>query len=421
MLNDGAVTGKSLPMLAYRLVRFLISQVLNGRNIFMFIFNFFRNFSPVFLWLMIFKNASIIPNEIRPDIHVRLAKHLDSFMFDMNRLSAWISLILILCISYLLWFNYYKIDNNLIFPTNLLNLKNQLFDLENDIELDSLSGGENNQNIQREREREREHGHGHGVNIDDKINLPKSCISYTVPLLLALSWIILNFDHLLINHQTTPLDLIAWTSYVLFHFFAPLFTAIYLYVFQTPGALKYFSFCLGTQNIAGVLTHLLFPNAPPWFIHLYGEDASADYDMPGYAAGLARVDVALGTHLNSKGFHKSPIVFGALPSLHSAMAVQSFLFISWYTNWYFPKIGMFMFVILQWWATMYLDHHWRLDLIIGLLYAVLSFGLFKKQLLKYEKNFVNGRLKGDFKTGSTLGMRIFKYHSTIQRFFDPYN
>jgi len=116
---------------------------------------------------------------------------------------------------------------------------------------------------------------------------------------------------------------------VLVHLLEPIFVAIYLYVFKAPGTLKCFSLALGLQNISGVLTHLLVPMAPPWFIHLYGlyDTTELNYDTPGYAAGLTRVNFSAGTHLASAGFHKSPIVFGAVPSLHSAMAFQSFLFV----------------------------------------------------------------------------------------------
>ena len=183
--------------------------------------------------------------------------------------------------------------------------------------------------------------------------------------------------------------------------------------------LKSYGWALGCQNICGVLTHLLFPCAPPWFIHLYGEDAYADYEMPGYAAGLTRVDVALGTHLNSKGFHASPIVFGAVPSLHSAMAVLTFLFVSYYARWTVVKILSFLFVVLQWWATIYLDHHWRLDLFVGMCYALIWFSImYKLRLRKVNESYLKLRLQYNFARGSTMGMRVFR-NTKLQSFFDP--
>lgn len=55
---------------------------LNQRNILQLILNFCINFSPVFIWLLIFKNAGLIPHEIRPKIHVKLAYHLDQYIFE---------------------------------------------------------------------------------------------------------------------------------------------------------------------------------------------------------------------------------------------------------------------------------------------------------------------------------------------------
>lgn len=183
--------------------------------------------------------------------------------------------------------------------------------------------------------------------------------------------------------------------------------------------MKLFSIALGCQNILGVITHLLFPNAAPWFIHLNGVNSSADYDMPAYAAGLTRVDVALGTHMNSAGFHASPIVFGALPSLHSAMASQVCFFICYYSSWPALKIIGILFVIVQWWATIYLDHHWRVDLLIGMLYAILFYTIMMRFGFKrVNERFVKARLRRDWPRGSTMGMRVFR-GTFLEWFFDP--
>lgn len=245
---------------------------------------------------------------------------------------------------------------------------------------------------------------------------------HLAPLILcASSWFMLNLVYEF-KEPINPLkDILAWASYVLGHFFVPLFTAIWLYVFHAPGALKLFSFGLGMQNIAGVLTHLVFPNAPPWFISLKGENAEANYDLPGYAAGLTRVDLHMGTHLHSEGFHASPIVFGAIPSLHSAMAVMVFFFVSHFSRWVILKIAALSFVMLQWWATIYLDHHWRLDLLIGMFYSIISFTILKlwsKGLSMIDEDFIKARRRFDFKNSSTMGMRVFK-DTKLQGFFDP--
>ena len=82
----------------------------------------------------------------------------------------------------------------------------------------------------------------------------------------------------------------------------------------------------------------------------------------------------------------------------------------------------FIYVIIQWWATIYLDHHWRLDLLIGLIYSIIWFTLIYKFFIKYQqKKFIMARLNYQFNNdGSTMGMRVFK-NTKIQWFFDPFS
>ncbi|ODV97687.1 hypothetical protein PACTADRAFT_47557 [Pachysolen tannophilus NRRL Y-2460] len=455
-----------------------------------------------------FKNAGIVPNDIRPPIHVRLIMNLDDFLYNFASLHGWLTCILSIVSGYFIYDFWYTIGktntgSKLVTSNNVddtdsgsLDSGSLEFDeedhrLENFVEFDlssSSSSTNNNEDFQKRLDDAQMYsGSGNsnertiinpasnvttagsavsGASIPDSgagiptagstsgrnahsespydefdydddlfkhtlINsrstvhkdyayLPLGCLYYEPPLLFALSWLVLNFDYLLRFPQTTFKDLLAWTSYVLGHILAPIFTSIWLYLFHTPGAVKWFGLTMGLQNIAAVITHMVFPNAPPWFIQLYGEDASANYDMLGYAAGLTRVDIALDTHLNSDGFHKSPVVFGAFPSTHSAMAVLVCYFLSYYSRWHIVKVLGIGYVVLQWWATIYLDHHWRFDLFAGMVYALIVFTLFKSRLIIAEKVFVNARLSNDFKNGSTAGMRIFK-NTRLQRWFDPYS
>ncbi|ODQ60678.1 hypothetical protein WICANDRAFT_51305 [Wickerhamomyces anomalus NRRL Y-366-8] len=369
----------NIPVFFVKFIIKIIKSGLNQRNIFQLALNFFINFSPVAIWLTIFKNAGLIPNEIRPKIYVDLIYNLDLEIFDIDFINVLIWSIISLSFTYLC----------------------SEFDLS-DSSSSSSSGS-----------------------ISSSLSISSKAITrthslYITPILFFSIWPILNIASHFASNITTTKDLIAWFFYVLGHITFPILTAIYLYVFQPQGALKFFSIALGMQNIAGVLTHLLFPNAPPWFIHMYGPDASADYDMPGYAAGLTRIDVALGTHMHSKGFHKSPIVFGAFPSLHSAMAVQVFLFIFYFARFRILRLAALLFVYIQWWGTIYLDHHFKIDLFAGCGYALISFAIVYPFLKKKEHDYIKARLNNDFKKGSTMGMRVFEKIPKLQRFFDPY-
>jgi len=110
--------------------------------------------------------------------------------------------------------------------------------------------------------------------------------------------------------------------------------------------------------------------------------------MPGSAAGLVRVDKVLGTHIYQNAFKASPLVFGAFPSLHGAFSVCCFLFVKRYS----PRGGYIVgfYVLWQWFSTMYLRHHWRIDLLGGLVYSALAFSIFFRSLVRIDKAYAFG-------------------------------
>jgi len=124
------------------------------------------------------------------------------------------------------------------------------------------------------------------------------------------------------------------------------------------------------MNVIGVVTQVLFPCAAPWYENMYGL-APANYSMKGSPAGLARIDKILGFDLYTSGFTASPMVFGAFPSLHAADATMEALFMSYV----FPKLTPLfsLYVVWLWWATMYLSHHYAVDLVAGSLLAGIVF------------------------------------------------
>lgn len=513
----------------------------NQRNVFTLALNFCLNFSPIFIWLFMFKNAGVIPTNWRPPIWGSVAYYCDAYIFGDywhsldTRLEFVVSLvsssiigILFAVVPLFIWYYVYYTKK----------LRHNLFD-ETDVLLQ------------------------YPLNYIGSSQFRPSRMRNVLPFLfLFFTFVMLNFDHLLSSQDPSNFtkfkDLLAWVMYVILHLTGPILTGVYLYVFHIPGTLKCFSFALGLQNIVGLFTHFLLPMAPPWFIHMYGahDTAHLNYSQLGYAAGLTRVDMHLGTHLNSNGFHLSPIVFGAVPSLHSAMAVQCFFFLLFrstqtksvpesiatdaapvilqkdedddyemdeeqdeeeqgYTNvkvqpnksiipfefedddfaddsdsvesklvshinsitlqttnggdddlearattsdsdselntlavakilakqqvlpvhileskWLYifhkgllPKFLGTIFVCLQWWSTQYLDHHFRYDLFVGAVYAVISYILINKYVLqpKVIKPWLITRADptlDKMKESKTMGMRVFE-NTKIEWFFDP--
>lgn len=187
-----------------------------------------------------------------------------------------------------------------------------------------------------------------------------------------------NLSNILSAHQNTVLDLLAWFPYGLGHFGAPVVCAGIMFLFAPPTTIRYFGYAFGWMNIIGVTTQVLFPCSSPWYENMYGL-APANYSMKGSPAGLARIDALLGIDLYTSGFTASPMVFGAFPSLHAADATLEALFMSHC----FPKLTpLFVtYALWLWWATMYLSHHYAVDLVGGSLLAAVIFFFTKSHFL----------------------------------------
>ncbi|KTW27268.1 hypothetical protein T552_02251 [Pneumocystis carinii B80] len=179
-----------------------------------------------------------------------------------------------------------------------------------------------------------------------------------------------RLSSLLSNHTHFFLDILAWIPYGIIHFGAPFITAIVIYLSSPPGTLPVFAKCFGYLNLIGVIIQLVFPCSPPWYESLYGSQL-ANYSMGGSAGGLARIDSFFGTKVYTSIFPASPLVFGAFPSLHSGHATLEALFLSCI----FPKTTPYfvIYVLWLWWCTMYLTHHYFIDLIGGSCLAVFIF------------------------------------------------
>ncbi|KAL5612055.1 hypothetical protein BROUX41_000388 [Berkeleyomyces rouxiae] len=179
-----------------------------------------------------------------------------------------------------------------------------------------------------------------------------------------------NLSNILSAHTHPILDLLAWLPYGICHFGAPLVCALIMFAFSAPGTAPVFAKALGWMNVLGVTIQLIFPCTPPWYENERGLVPAA-YGMPGSPAGLARVDKILGVDMYTTSFTTAPLPFGAFPSMHSGNAVLEAMFMSYC----FPHLRplFIAYVGWIWWATMYLSHHYAIDLVGGALIALAFF------------------------------------------------
>lgn len=179
-----------------------------------------------------------------------------------------------------------------------------------------------------------------------------------------------NLSDILSAHQHPILDILAWLPYGIMHYGAPAVCSMMLFIFGAPGTVNVFARCFGWMSILAVTIQLVFPCTPPWYEDEHGLLPAA-YGMPGSPAGLARVDAIFGVDLYTTNFSSAPVPFGAFPSLHAGFAVLEALFMSHA----FPQFRVFFVVYCGWiwWSTMYLAHHYAIDLVGGGLLAACFF------------------------------------------------
>nr|KAJ3408245.1 Aureobasidin resistance protein Aur1 [Polyrhizophydium stewartii] len=185
-----------------------------------------------------------------------------------------------------------------------------------------------------------------------------------VPLVLAALHDLANVD------PNAAFDLALFLPYGILHYISPVLFTAWLYKYGPPGSIRVFLQALGWQNFAGVVTQLVFPCAAPWYNDKYGFQP-ANYSIPGDPAGLSNVDALLGTHMFTNTFNSSPLVFGAMPSLHSGFACL-IMFFALHIS---PRAGRaaVAYVAWMWTATMYFRHHYMVDVIAGCGYAFVAY------------------------------------------------
>jgi len=168
------------------------------------------------------------------------------------------------------------------------------------------------------------------------------------------------------------LDLLAALVYLI-HFAFAWIVAIGLYVYHRKKTnskgkpiIEPWTFMLtfGLLNLLAVIIQISWPTAPPWYVDQFGEDQEANYETVGDEAGLARVDKLIRFALFQRLYGTSPIVFGSFPSLHAAWPIVITIFAPDHKVLKFAGI---IYVGVVWWAAMYLNHHYLVDLLGGAL------------------------------------------------------
>lgn len=178
------------------------------------------------------------------------------------------------------------------------------------------------------------------------------------------------------RHHWPAVDFVTGLSYIVFIYWS-VFFAFYLSVFrrdeQGRRLLSRFGWSFLFLNVAGIATYYVYPAAPPWYVSQYGL-GPADMSATASAAAAARWDELTGIPYFSVFYGRSADVFGAIPSLHVAYPLITFLFgLELKKRWF--DVSTFLLFLLVCFAAVYLNHHYVLDVLLGCAYSLAAWGV----------------------------------------------
>ncbi|GAB6009156.1 aureobasidin A resistance protein [Bacteroidia bacterium] len=169
----------------------------------------------------------------------------------------------------------------------------------------------------------------------------------------------------------------------------PIAFGVYLYLKKQRKVYLQFALVFLFVNLIGFAGYYIHPAAPPWYAMQYGFEPILS--TPGNSAGLARFDELLGFSVFNSIYGRNSNVFAAVPSLHSAyMVITLFYAIKNKSNIaILITLTILMFGI--WFTAVYSYHHYIIDVLLGVLCALLGIILFEYVLMKTGgfKSFFN--------------------------------
>jgi hypothetical protein len=172
------------------------------------------------------------------------------------------------------------------------------------------------------------------------------------------------------RHHWAIADVIAGVTYLLY---VAIYIGLTMVLFFRRDVVRAHTFARGflVVNLLGFITYAVYPAAPPWYITQHGLGAASVTAAPS-AAGALRVDALLGTHLFANTYSHSAAVFGAVPSLHVAYPALAMLLVRKTSSLRWARGPTTVYSMLICASAIYLQHHYVIDVLIGLTYAAIT-------------------------------------------------
>ncbi|MDR0962747.1 MAG: phosphatase PAP2 family protein [Mediterranea sp.] len=191
------------------------------------------------------------------------------------------------------------------------------------------------------------------------------------------------------THHHTFADVLAGIFYLCW-VPVPMAFGVWLYLTGKRQVFLRFSLAFLLVNLIGFAGYYIHPAAPPWYVMKYG--LKPILGTPGNVAGLGRFDNWLGIPVFHSIYGRNSNVFAAVPSLHSAYMVVTLTYavISKQNKGLLALFAVIMCGI--WWTAVYTAHHYIIDVLLGILCALLGMFVFEKGVMRWKlfRRFFDG-------------------------------
>lgn len=209
-------------------------------------------------------------------------------------------------------------------------------------------------------------------------------LSTTAGPLLFHEWVYQSLKH--------PLwDFVAGIFYLL-HIPAVIALILYFWRRDSINLAQKFTLAFFVLNVFAFLTYYLLPAAAPWYVEKFGFVQPLG-PIPGDPAGLIHFEKIVGLSFFSDNYSISPVVFGAIPSMHAGFATLGWLYSLQSKRWL--TVFMTLYILGMYFSALYLQHHYLIDVVWGMAYALLAWFLMEK-LFKKPAEKINQALRRIF-------------------------
>ena len=164
------------------------------------------------------------------------------------------------------------------------------------------------------------------------------------------------------RHTSAVLDFFCGLSYTPFFFIGEsILLSIWLVLTGEGRRAERFVWVFFVANVIGFSLYYIYPAAPPWYVTDHG--FTVDMSVRASPAGALRFDQLIGIPVMQSFYGKSADVFGAIPSLHVV-----YPFLAMVYGWRLSRFRVFAvgYFLLVCFSAVYLNHHYLLDVGLGL-------------------------------------------------------